>query len=110
MRKSAESLAAFVMMSVPIVGRRGPATGEAPGVLKAGVVLREVQTLARPEQSYALYLPSAYSSDKRWPIVYAFDPGARGSLPVELMKEAAESYGYIVAGSNNSRNGSRGGV
>jgi pimeloyl-ACP methyl ester carboxylesterase len=37
--------------------------------------------------------------------VYAFDPGARGAAPVELMKAAAEKYGYIVAGSNNSRNG-----
>ncbi|MGH9789883.1 MAG: TPR end-of-group domain-containing protein, partial [Candidatus Acidiferrales bacterium] len=27
------------------------------------------------------------------------------AVPVELMKDAAEKYGYIVAGSNNSRNG-----
>jgi predicted esterase len=53
-----------------------------------------------------LYLPSAYTPEKRWPVVYAFDPGARGSVPVESMKEAAERYGYILAGSNNSRNGS----
>ena len=38
--------------------------------------------------------------------MYAFDPGARGKLPVELMKDAAERFGYIVVGSNNSRNGS----
>jgi hypothetical protein len=36
---------------------------------------------------------------------YAFDPGARGKLPVERFKEAAEKYGWILAGSNNSRNG-----
>jgi predicted esterase len=60
---------------------------------------------AEPEQTYALYLPAQYSGAKRWPIVYAFDPAARGNQPVELMKQAAERYGYIVAGSNNSRNG-----
>ena len=49
---------------------------------------------------------SQYSPGKLWPIVYAFDPGARGKIPVELMKDAAEHYGYIVVGSNNSRNGS----
>ena len=38
-------------------------------------------------------------------MVYAFDPAARGHVPLELMKDAAERYGYIVAGSNNSRNG-----
>jgi predicted esterase len=80
--------------------------GENSGALQPGVIVPKVVALANPGQSYALYLPSAYSSDKRWPIVYAFDPGARGSIPVELMKEAAERYGYIVVGSNNSRNGS----
>jgi dienelactone hydrolase len=59
----------------------------------------------QPDQSYALYVPSYYSPQKRWPIVYAFDPVARGAVPVELMKAAAERYGYIVAGSNNARNG-----
>lgn len=80
--------------------------GENSGALQPGVIVPKVVAPANPGQSYALYLPSAYSSDKRWPIVYAFDPGARGSIPVELMKDAAERYGYIVVGSNNSRNGS----
>jgi predicted esterase len=58
------------------------------------------------EQSYALYLPSNYSPDRNWPILYAFDPGARGKLPLDRFKDAAERYGWIVAGSNNSHNGS----
>lgn len=33
------------------------------------------------------------------------DPAARGKLPVTIFKSAAESYGYILAGSNNSHNG-----
>jgi dienelactone hydrolase len=56
-------------------------------------------------QSYALFLPTNYTSNKKWPIIYSFDPGARGRVPVELFKTAAEKYGYIVVGSNNSRNG-----
>ena len=58
-----------------------------------------------PEQSYALYLPSTYSPDRKWPVVFAFDPAARGRVPVELMKDAAERHGFIVLGSNNSQNG-----
>jgi len=38
-------------------------------------------------------------------VLYAFDPGARGAAPVERFKEAAEKFGWIIAGSNNSRNG-----
>jgi pimeloyl-ACP methyl ester carboxylesterase len=35
----------------------------------------------------------------------AFHPGARGRSMVEKYQAAAEQYGYIVAGSNTSRNG-----
>ncbi len=74
--------------------------------LPPGVIILSVKCKQKPEQSYALYIPSSYMPEKRRPIVYIFDPGARGSIPVELMKEAAERYGYILAASNNSRNGS----
>jgi dienelactone hydrolase len=73
--------------------------------LRPGELTREVRCGANPEQSYALYLPKNYTASRRWPILYAFDPAARGSVPVELMKDAAEKHGYILAGSNNSRNG-----
>jgi dienelactone hydrolase len=58
-----------------------------------------------PDQTYALYLPSSYTPTKKYPIVYAFDPSARGDRPVDTLKAGAEKYGYIVAASNNSRNG-----
>lgn len=73
--------------------------------LGAGKLIEKVTCLKDSSQSYALYLPSAYSPANRYPIIYAFDPGARGALPVERFREAAEKYGYIVVGSNNSRNG-----
>ena len=76
-----------------------------PEKLATGQVIERVVSLTNPEQSYALYVPSHYSPDGAWPVVFAFDPGARGKLPVDLMKEGAERYGYIVLGSNNSRNG-----
>jgi dienelactone hydrolase len=56
-------------------------------------------------QSYALYLPAGYDPARTWPILYCFDPGARGRIPVERFQAAAEKYGYIIAGSNTSRNG-----
>jgi predicted esterase len=89
-----------------LLAQQGQAPDEKTLPLQAGVILPRVTAMKQPEQSYALYLPSAYSQDKLWPIIYAFDPGARGSVPVELMKEAAERNGYILVGSNNSRNGS----
>jgi dienelactone hydrolase len=56
-------------------------------------------------ESYAVYLPPTYSINKKWPIIYAFDSHSNGLLPVNLFKKAAEKYGYIVVGSNDSKNG-----
>src|SRR5262245_13927158 len=71
-----------------------------------GQIVAKVTCAQAPAQSYALYLPAHYDAARRWPILYAFDPGARGQVPVERFKEAAEKFGWIIAGSNNSRNAS----
>jgi poly(3-hydroxybutyrate) depolymerase len=73
--------------------------------LPLGQVVERVSCRDNSVQSYALYLPSGYRPDRPWPILYAFDPAARGRVPVELFSKAAERLGYIVVGSNNSRNG-----
>ena len=83
----------------------GCVAAQAPVPFERGVVIPRVTCAAKPEQSYALYLPSNYTPERKWPVLFAFDPAARGRVPVDLLKEAAEKYGYIVAGSNNSRNG-----
>ncbi len=71
-----------------------------------GQVVDTVVCQADKNQSYALFLPSDYSDEKKWPIIYFFEPAARGSLPVELYSEVAEELGYILACTHNSRNGS----
>jgi predicted esterase len=73
--------------------------------LPRGAIVDKVVCKANVNQSYALYVPAGYAPDRKWPIVYALDPGARGRMPVERFKEAAEQLGFIVVGSNNSRNG-----
>jgi hypothetical protein len=73
--------------------------------VRKGEIIDKIVCKDNLEQSYALFLPPGYSPEKTWPILYAFDPGARGRIPLEHFKEAAQKYGYIVVGSNNSRNG-----
>jgi dienelactone hydrolase len=90
-----------IYSAVPAVHSR--AEGTRPR-LSAGQLIEMVVCEGDPTQSYALYLPSSYTAARRWPIVYAFDPGAHGKLPVELYKNIAEKYGFVIAGSNNSRN------
>lgn len=76
--------------------------------LPRGRLIDSVKCAFDASQSYALYLPSNYSPDRTWSVIFAFDPRARGVAAVERFQAAAEMYGYIVAGSNNSRNGSWG--
>lgn len=71
-----------------------------------GVPVERVVCAGDPSQTYALYLPSGYTPERRWSVIFAFHPAARGPLMVEKFRAAAEQYGYIVAASNNSRNGS----
>ena len=73
--------------------------------LPRGEIVDSVKCLADPTESYALYLPSTYSPARPWSLLIGFHPGARGRAIVEKYRAAAEQYGYIVAGSNNSRNG-----
>ena len=56
-------------------------------------------------QSYALYLPAQYDNKKSWPVILIFDPSARGRTGVNAFIEAGRKYGFILACSNNSRNG-----
>ena len=99
MRSPGKSLvlaAWFVALSAP---------GGSAQVLERGTIIDRVQCAGDAAQTYALYLPSTYSPDRKWSLVLAFHPAARGRLMVEKFQAAAEQYGYIVAASNNSRNG-----
>jgi predicted esterase len=73
--------------------------------IERGTIVNPVVCASDASQTYALYLPSTYSADRKWSLVLAFHPAARGRAMVETYRAAAERYGYIVAASNNSRNG-----
>jgi len=91
----------FLLLVILVGGTFLTAHSQTPA---PGVVHDSVVVTADPTNSYALYLPSAYSASKQWPLLLAFDPFARGAVAVKLFHEAAEKYGFIVIGSNNSRN------
>jgi poly(3-hydroxybutyrate) depolymerase len=78
---------------------------KAQETLTPGKITDRVTIEADKTQSYSLYLPSKFDGKTKLPIIYVFDPGARGKTGVEVFADAAEKYGYIVVGSNDSRNG-----
>ena len=70
-----------------------------------GEIIDNITCKTAPDQSYCLYLPTNYDLKHTYPVIYAFDPHGDGHLPVTLMKNQAEKLGYILIGSNNSKNG-----
>jgi poly(3-hydroxybutyrate) depolymerase len=99
-------LAGFSIAALFVVLFSSAAQGAAQSELVAGQIIEKVVCKQDAQQSYALYLPSTYTPEKHWPILYAFAPDAVGRIPVERFREAAERYGWIVAASLNSQNGS----
>lgn len=57
------------------------------------------------KESFALYLPNQFVLSKLSPIVFIFDPMARGKTGIYPFIKAAEKYGYILVCSNDSKNG-----
>ncbi len=92
-------LSALAILPRPIAGAVG--AEEIP----RGVIVDRLACRTDPAETYALYLPSRYASGRAWPVLYAFDPGGMGRLPIERFREAAEKLGYIIIGSNGSKNG-----
>jgi predicted esterase len=64
-----------------------------------------VKCTSDTSQSYYLYLPVNYDSRMKWPVIFIYDPQGDGILCIEKFKKSAERFGYILVGSNNSRNG-----
>jgi len=73
-------------------------------ILPEDSIISKVVCASDPSMSYALYIPSS-KNDKPLPVVYFFDPHGDGLLPVKKYKSLADSFHFILAGSNNSKNG-----
>ncbi|TSA26098.1 MAG: hypothetical protein D4R67_08610 [Bacteroidetes bacterium] len=85
---------------------QGSPTGAPPDFgIVPGKVTEQVRCQKHPAFSYAIYLPSGYSSGDSLPVFLAFDPGGSGVRLVTKYKDLAEQYHFILIGSNDSRNG-----
>lgn len=95
-------LAALPVFLAPAASAR---QDPAPPALPRGEIVETVAAKAAgsdPAQTYALYLPSGYRPDRRWPILYVMDARGRARLPLERFRAAAESLGWVVASSYRS--------
>jgi hypothetical protein len=91
----------FILLSCLIL----LSTASLKAQIKTGVVIDSIFCAGNSKQSYAAFLPSNYTPNSKWPIIYFFDPDADGSTPIKKYAEVANELGYIIVCSNNSKNG-----
>lgn len=66
--------------------------------LKKGVLTNFISV--NETENFSLYLPTAFSSEKKWPVLFVFDVEGKGRQAMGMFKESAEKLGYILASSN----------
>ncbi|MEW6758942.1 MAG: alpha/beta hydrolase-fold protein [Acidobacteriota bacterium] len=94
-----------IALALGVLCTTGSFYAQTAAALEPGAVHPRVFCQGDPTHSYALYLPKSYTPDRPWPVLFCLSPSGQGEVPVRLAVEAAEAGGYIIAASNDSRNG-----
>src|SRR6266699_5733194 len=53
-------------------------------------------------QTFALYLPPGYTTERRWPVLFVLDPRGRALLSLKLFQDAAARLGWVILSSYNT--------
>lgn len=69
--------------------------------VKKGTVVDSLKVSDSLSETFALYLPTNFKTDKTWPVLVVLDGEGRGRTAAQLYRPAAEEQGYIIISSNN---------
>ncbi len=100
MRGAIYSLAVLTLTAVPALAQPAPSGGSE---LAVGQMVEGVKCQLDPTQTYSLYLPGNFTPERRWPGLLVFDPRGRSVPAAELFRDAAETYGWVILSSDNTR-------
>ena len=70
-------------------------------VLKKGTIVDSLKINDTISESFGLYLPKKFETNKKWPVVFLFDAKGKGKQVLLMFAQAAEKHGYILAASNS---------
>jgi hypothetical protein len=71
-----------------------------------GEIVDSVTISKTKGETFALYLPKSFDPQAESPILFVFDPAARGKVGLAPFIASSEKHGVILVCSNNSKNGS----
>ncbi|MFZ4548938.1 MAG: hypothetical protein ACOYN4_15925 [Bacteroidales bacterium] len=104
MAKFISAVASFLGLFLIIISCGAGPKSNAQEIV-TGKVYPKIVCPADTNQSYSLFLPANYDKNIPCPVLVLFDSHGNGLLPVNLFSTDASKSGFIVAGSNNSKNG-----
>ena len=70
-------------------------------ILKKGTIIDSLKINDSIPESFGLYLPKKFETNKKWPVVFLFDTKGKGKQGLLMFAQAAEKNGYILAASNS---------
>src|SRR6266446_2846887 len=92
MRSSMLAAAGFVLLYAPCAAAQAP-----PGRLE-----EQVRSATDTSQTFALYYPPGYSTERRWPVLLVLDPRGRALLALKLFQDRAARLGWVILSSYNT--------
>ncbi len=104
MKKQLTLSAAFVWIMFSFISCHSKPKNTGPVFINSQVY-PSIACFADTSVKYAVCLPPDYTIAKPSPVLILFDSHGNGMLPVNLFKDHAAKNGFILVGSNNSKNG-----
>src|SRR5438094_4529822 len=75
-----------------------PCAGQVP----PGRLEERITSATDTSQTFALYLPPGYTTERRWPVLFVLDPRGRALLGLKLFQDAAARLGWVILSSYNT--------
>src|SRR5213593_5160401 len=92
MRSWMLAAAGFALLYAPSAAAQAP-----PGRLE-----EQVRSVTDTSQTFALYYPPGYTTERRWPVLFVLDPRGRALLGLKLFQDAAARLGWVILSSYNT--------
>src|SRR6266446_8045640 len=67
-----------------------------------GRLEERVRSATDTSQTFALYLPPGYTTERQWPVLFVLDPRGRALLGLKRFQEGAARLGWVVLSSYNT--------
>ncbi len=88
----------FILFILPVLCLAQP-------MQEIGKILDSIPVTKTSGETFALYLPTTFNPKSTHPILFIFDPVARGKVGIRPFISSSEKYGIILICSNNLKNG-----